>query len=123
MAVDLKAASAELESKLADQDKKEDVNEEHSITEMLGKALDYILGNKPTKEETLEKSETEAETEDDMVKSEKEGADGFYKSIVESPVGSQLQELIDSTPVIEELTDQIAKSVGGYEAIRSQLSA
>lgn len=90
-----------------------------SLSELLGKAMDYIFKRD---EEKIEKSETEQQEEtareEAVRKAEGEGEEGFYKGIVESPVGEKMQDMIDASPVLEGFTDQIAKSMGAYEAIK-----
>ena len=103
--------------------KRNEAVDEPSLLQLLNKSLDYIFkrGEGET-EEPVTKSEAEVEKEtareEEVRKSEEAGEEEFLKGIVESPAGAQMQEYIDAAPLMEALTDQIAKSMGAYEAIK-----
>lgn len=136
MKTDLTKAAQDLEAKLAKSVETEEVEEDTSASKLLSKALDALRNltksavaeEKPAEEPEDEETEDE-ETEEtadpraEVAKSEARGQETFYKGMVNSPVGNDLEGLVDSTPVLEAALDELAKSAGRVEAIYDSLAS
>lgn len=88
------------------------------LIELLGKAIDGLVGRR-NGEEPIEKSEAEElAREETVAKSQAEGEEKFFDNVTNGADGQDLQEMIDAAPALESLTDAIAKSMGEFEVIR-----
>lgn len=116
---EIRKAAEELESRI--DGKRTEAIDEPSLTELFGKALDWILQRKD-EDEAITKSETQVAEEtsrtEEVVKAEKEGEEEFYEGLTKSKVGEDLENVIDAAPVMEALADQIAKSLGTLEGFK-----
>lgn len=129
--VELTKAAEELEDRLkGTETSASSQTDDEGLKALLHKSMDLLARVLPKVEEEgtedLKKADDEPVVEptvqEKMEKSEKTGQEDTYKSLVDSKVGPELEEMTDATPVLAELIDTVAKSQGQVQAIYKSLA-
>lgn len=123
----------ELEERLKGEAPATSQTDDEGLKALLGKSLDMLGRLIPRVEEKddeevnksagAEEPVVEPTSEEKLAKSEKEGQETTYKSLVDSKVGPELEEMTDATPVLAEMIDVVAKSQGQVKAIYESLAS